>query len=184
MKSEKEKMIAGELYDASDPQLQAERTRAKKLLHRLNVTEYLVTDSAREVLAELIPHTAGRLYIEPPFHCDYGYNIICGSQVYFNVNCVVLDVCPVRIGNNVMVGPAAQIYTATHPLDKVHRRSEEYGKPVVIGDDCWIGGGAIICPGVTIGSGAVVAAGAVVTKDVPENSLVAGNPAKVIKTIA
>lgn len=184
MKSEKEKMIAGELYDASDPQLRADRTSAKKLLHRLNVTEYLVTESALEVLKELVPHTEGRLYIEPPFHCDYGYNIFCGGNVYFNVNCVVLDVCPVKIGANVLFGPAVQIYTATHPLDKIHRRSEEFGKPVVVGDDCWIGGGAIICPGVTIGSGAVVAAGAVVTKDVPANSLVAGNPAKVIRSLA
>lgn len=183
MKSEKEKMIAGELYDASDPQLRADMLRAKKLLHRLNVTEYLITDTAREVLRELVPHAKDRFYVEPPFHCDYGYNIFTEGNVYFNVNCVVLDVCPVRIGANVMVGPSAQIYTATHPLDKIHRRSEEYGKPVVIGDDCWIGGGAIICPGVTIGSGSVIAAGVVVTKDIPANSLAAGNPARVIRSL-
>ncbi|MGI4885190.1 MAG: sugar O-acetyltransferase [Janthinobacterium lividum] len=183
MLSEKEKMLAGELYAAGDPVLVQERTRAKQLLHRLNVTEYLITDAARQVLAELVPHAGPNFYVEPPFHCDYGSNIYCGSNVYFNVNCVVLDVAKVTIGSNVLFGPGVQLYAATHPLDAVVRRTLELGRPLTIGDDCWIGGGAIVCPGVTIGAGCVIGAGALVTKDVPAYSLAVGNPARVIKNL-
>lgn len=183
MLSEKEKMLAGELYAASDPILVQERTRTKQLLHRLNVTEYLLMDAARQVLAELVPHASPDFYVEPPFHCDYGSNIYCGSSVYFNVNCVVLDVAKVTIGSNVMFGPGVQLYAATHPLDAVVRRTLELGRPITIGDDCWIGGGAIICPGVSIGAGCVIGAGAVVTKDVPAYSLAVGNPARVVKNL-
>jgi maltose O-acetyltransferase len=183
MRSEKEKMLAGELYAASDPALVQERTRAKQLLHRLNVTEYLLTDAARVILAELLPHTGHNFYIEPPFHCDYGSNIHCGDNVYFNVNCVVLDVAKVTIGSNVMFGPAVQLYAATHPLDAVVRRTLELGRPITIGDDCWIGGGSVICPAVTIGPGCVIGAGSVVTKDIPAYSLAVGNPARVIKNL-
>ncbi|WP_442590829.1 sugar O-acetyltransferase [Pedobacter sp. AW31-3R] len=183
MKTEKEKMLAGEYYLAGDEQLVKERTDCKKLLHRLNVTEYVVSDLTREILAELIPHAPASLYIEPPFHCDYGYNIKCGENVYFNVNCVVLDVMEVKLGNNVFCAPGVQIYTATHPLNAELRRTQENAKPVVIGDDCWIGGGAIICPGVTIGNRCVIGAGSVVTKDIPDDSLAVGNPAQVIRNI-
>ncbi|AMJ64950.1 sugar O-acetyltransferase [Hymenobacter sp. PAMC 26628] len=183
MRSEEEKMLAGELYLAADPALVKARTHAKQLLHRLNVTEYLVTDAAREVLAELVLHAGPNFYAEPPFYCDYGRNIYCGSNVYFNVNCVVLDVAKVTIGSNVMFGPGVQLYAATHPLDAVVRRTLELGRPVTIGDDCWIGGGAIICPGVSIGAGCVIGAGSVVTKDVPAYSLAVGNPARVIKKL-
>ncbi len=177
-------MLAGELYLASDPALVAARTRAKRLLHRLNVTEYLLTDAARAILAELLPHTGRNFYVEPPFHCDYGSNIHCGDNVYFNVNCVVLDVCRVTIGSNVLFGPGVQLYTAAHPLDAVTRRTLELGRPIRIGDDCWLGGGAIICPGVSIGPGCVIGAGAVVTKDIPAYSLAVGNPARVIKDLS
>lgn len=183
MKTEKEKMLSGEYYLANDPELLAERTSCKRLLHRLNVTEYVVGEGTREVLAELIPNAPANLYIEPPFHCDYGYNITCGDNVYFNVNCVVLDVMPVSLGSNVFCAPGVQIYTATHPLNAEFRRSKENGEPVTIGDDCWIGGGAIICPGVTIGPGCVIGAGAVVTKNIPANSLAVGNPARVIRKL-
>ncbi|WP_400193761.1 sugar O-acetyltransferase [Hymenobacter sp. B81] len=183
MKTEKEKMLAGEPYLAYDPELLAERTRAKQLLHRLNVTEYLLTDAARAVLRELLPHAPRSLYIEPPFHCDYGYNIHCGENVYFNVNCVVLDVMPVHIGSHVLFGPGAQLYTATHPLDATARRTVESARAITIGDDCWIGGGAIICPGVTIGHRCVIGAGAVVTRDVPDDSLAVGNPARVVRRL-
>ncbi len=183
MKTEKEKMLAGEYYLANDETLVTERANCKKLLHKLNVTEYLMNDNAKAILARLIPNAPKSLYIEPPFHCDYGYNISCGENVYFNVNCVVLDVMQVTLGNNVFCAPAVQIYTATHPLDAVLRRSKENAKPVTIGDDCWIGGGAIICPGVAIGNRCVIGAGAVVTKDIPDDSLAVGNPAKVIRTI-
>jgi maltose O-acetyltransferase len=183
MKTEKEKMLSGECYLANDPELLAERTSCKRLLHRLNVAEYVVGEGTREVLAELIPNAPANLYIEPPFHCDYGYNITCGDNVYFNVNCVVLDVMPVTLGSNVFCAPGVQIYTATHPLNAEFRRSKENGEPVTIGDDCWIGGGAIICPGVTIGPGCVIGAGAVVTKNIPANSLAVGNPARVIRKL-
>jgi maltose O-acetyltransferase len=184
MRSEEEKMLAGELYAAFEPALLAQRTRAKQLLHRLNVTEYLLTDAARQILAELLPHAGQNLYIEPPFHCDYGSHIYCGDNVYFNVNCVVLDAAKVTIGSNVLFGPGVQLYAATHPLDAVVRRTLELAEPITIGDDCWIGGSTVICPGVTIGAGCVIGAGSVVTKDVPVYSLAVGNPAKVIKNLA
>jgi|SRR6218665_1198928 len=181
--TEKEKMLAGESYIANDPVLATERTSAKKMLHQLNVTEYLMNENSKEILKKLLPNAKDGLYIEPPFHCDYGYNIEAGENVYFNVNCVVLDTMKVKIGDNVFFGPGAQIYTATHPLNAIERRSTEFSKPVTIGDDCWIGGNAVICPGVTIGSGCVIGSGAVVTKDIPDNSLAVGNPARVIRVL-
>lgn len=183
MPTEEEKMLAGELYAAFDPALVAARTRAKRLLHRLNVTDYVVGDAARATLAELVPHAGENLWIEPPFHCDYGHHIHCGSNVYFNVNCVVLDCARVTIGSNVLFGPGVQLYAATHPLDAVVRRTLEFARPIIIGDDCWFGGGAIVCPGVKIGEGCVIGAGAVVTKDVPAYSLAVGNPARVVKSL-
>jgi maltose O-acetyltransferase len=183
MKTEKEKMISGEYYIAGDHVLVKERRKAKNLLHRLNVTEYRLTKKAKEILAELIPNTGKSFYIEPPFHCDYGYNMICGDNVYFNVNCVVLDCAPVTIGSNVFFAPNVQIYTATHPLDAELRKTLENALPVSIGDDCWIGGNSVICPGVSIGKGCVIGAGSVVTKNIPDNSLAVGNPAKIIRKL-
>lgn len=184
MKTEKEKMLSGELYAAFDEELVQERIRAKKLLYRLNVTEYLVTENTRSILAELIPNTGKNFYIEPPFHCDYGYNIHCGDQVYFNVNCVVLDSMKVTIGSNVLFAPGVQLYTATHPIDAVVRRTLlELAKSITIGNDCWIGGGAVICPGVTLGNRCVIGAGSIVTKNIPEDSLAVGNPARVIRKL-
>ncbi|WP_343695101.1 sugar O-acetyltransferase [Flavobacterium sp.] len=183
MKTEKEKMISGEYYNAFDPELVKGRRTAKNLLHSLNVKEYRVTKKAKEILKELIPNAGAGFYIEPPFHCDYGYNIFCGENVYFNVNCVVLDCAPVNIGSNVFIAPNVQIYTASHPLDAELRKTLENAYPVTIGDDCWIGGNSVICPGVTIGKGCVIGAGSVVTKDIPDNSLAVGNPAKVIRKL-
>ncbi|MGI4741227.1 MAG: sugar O-acetyltransferase [Janthinobacterium lividum] len=184
MPTEEEKMLVGALYAAFDPALLAARTRAKRLLHRLNVTEYLLTDAARGILAELLPHAGANLYIEPPFHCDYGSNIYCGHDVYFNVNCVVLDAARVSIGSHVLFGPGVQLYAATHPLAADVRRTLELAQPITIGDDCWLGGGAIVCPGVTIGDGCVIGAGSVVTKDIPPYSLAVGNPARVVRSLA
>ncbi|MBC5842268.1 sugar O-acetyltransferase [Flavobacterium sp. F-380] len=181
--TEKEKMIAGVYYHAGDATLVKDRRRAKNLLHRLNVLEYRITKKARDIIAELIPAVGANLYIEPPFHCDYGYNIVCGDNVYFNVNCVVLDSAPVRIGSNVFFAPNVQLYTATHPLEADLRRTLESALPITIGDDCWIGGNSVICPGITIGNGCVIGAGSVVTKDIPDNSLAVGNPAKVIRKL-
>ena len=179
MKSEKEKMLTGELYDASDPLLKQERQKARSLTHRLNVTEYGNESAYKQILSTLLPNAATDLYIEPPFFCDYGYNIYTGEKVFFNFNCVLLDVMPIRIGSNVLFGPNVQIYTAAHPLDAIERRKgPEFAKPISIGDDCWIVGGAIISPGVAIGNRCIVGAGAVVTKDLPADTIGLGNPAK------
>jgi len=183
MRPEKDKMLAGEHYDASDPQLVAERLRARTLCQALNALP--PEDDARRtaLLADLFG-TQTNVYVTPPFHCDYGRNITLGRNVYFNFNCVILDVAPVRIGDNVLFGPAVQVYTATHPLDADLRRSGiESGKPIVIGDDAWIGGGAIVNPGVTIGARSVIGAGSVVTKDVPDDVFAAGNPCRVIRAL-
>jgi maltose O-acetyltransferase len=183
MKPEKEKIIDGEPYLLGDLELKKDRRKAKNLLHRLNVTEYRVTKNARLILEELLPNAGANLYIEPPFFCDYGYNILCGDNVFFNVNCVVLDENKVTIGSHVLFGPGVQLYTASHPLESQMRRTHKVSKPITIGDDCWIGGNAIICPGVTIGNGCVIGAGSVVTKDIPDYSMAVGNPAKVIKKL-
>ncbi|MBX9807535.1 MAG: sugar O-acetyltransferase [Flavobacteriaceae bacterium] len=183
MKPEREKIIDGEPYPLGDENLKKDRRKAKNLLHRLNVTEFRMTKNARLILAQLIPNAKNNLYIEPPFFCDYGYNITCGENVFFNVNCVVLDENKVTIGSNVFIGPGVQIYTASHPLDAISRRSHKISKPVTIGEDCWIGGNSVICPGVNIGNGCVIGAGSVVTKNIPENSLAVGNPAKVIRKL-
>lgn len=179
MKSEKEKMLAGELYASWDPELKAERARARQLTHRLNVTEYGDEDATREIVAALLPNADSTIWLEPPFYCDYGYNIYAEENVYFNFNCVVLDVMPVRIGARTMFGPNVQIYTATHPIDAAERaKGPEFAKPITIGRDCWIGGSAILSPGVTLGDRVIVGAGAVVTKDVADDMIVAGNPAR------
>jgi maltose O-acetyltransferase len=183
MKTEKEKMLCGELYFANDKVLTEERLKAKKLLHKLNVTEYLMNGNSRNILRELLPNAHKRLYVEPPFHCDYGYNIESGENVYFNVNCVVLDTMKITIGSNVLFGPGVHIYTASHPLDAVSRQKVSVSKPVSIGNDCWIGGNVVICPGVTIGDGCVIGAGSVVTKDIPDYSMAVGNPAKIIRKL-
>ncbi|MDY1036741.1 maltose O-acetyltransferase [Enterobacteriaceae bacterium RIT714] len=183
MSEEKQKMIAGELYRPSDETLRADRLRARHLVHRYNHTEPDAKAERRTILTELLGH-AGDAYIEPSFRCDYGYNIFLGKGFYANFDCVVLDVCPVHIGDNCMLAPGVHIYTATHPLDATERNSgAELGKPVTIGHNVWIGGRAVINPGVTIGDNVVVASGAVVTKDVPANVVVGGNPAKIIKTL-
>ncbi|GIN87222.1 maltose O-acetyltransferase [Heyndrickxia sporothermodurans] len=184
MKSEKEKMIAGELYLASDQNLVEERLFARKLTREYNDTLETELEKRTYILKNLLGATGDNIYIEPTFKCDYGYNISVGENFYANFDCVILDVCPVKIGNNCMIAPGVHIYTATHPLDAETRNSgKEYGKPVLIGNNVWIGGRSIVNPGVTIGDNVVIASGSVVTKDVPDNVVVGGNPAKVIKKI-
>lgn len=178
MRTEREKMLTGELYDANDPELSAARRRARLLLHAFNQSRADEGELRARTLRELLPRAAGLPEVEPPFFCDYGDNIVLGEKVFFNFNCVVLDICRVTIGNRVLCGPAVQIYAATHPLDVAKRRQGlECGRPVTIGDDVWIGGGAIILPGVTIGSGAVIGAGSVVSRNIPAGSVAYGNPA-------
>ncbi|MBJ6384193.1 maltose O-acetyltransferase [Enterobacter cloacae] len=183
MSEEKQKMIAGEYYRPSDDTLRADRLRARHLIHRYNHTAPDEKAERRALLADLLAQSEGA-YIEPSFRCDYGYNIYLGNNFYANFDCVMLDVCPIRIGDNCMLAPGVHIYTATHPLDATARNSGlEYGKPVTIGHNVWIGGRAVINPGVTIGDNAVIASGAVVTKDVPANAVMGGNPAKIIKML-
>ncbi len=178
MKSEKEKMISGELYYSNDPELKKLREKARKLSKKFN------NRPNKKVLEKLFNKKLENTYIEPPFHCDYGFNIDLGEKTYMNFNCIILDCAKVIIGNNTLFAPNVQIYTATHPLDATTRNSEqEYAKPISIGENCWIGGGAIILPGVEIGDNCVIGAGSVVNKSIPSNSMAAGNPCKVIKAI-
>ena len=181
--SEREKMVAGELYDPFDAELVEARERARDLCWALNATRDAERDERRRLLRELFGTGGDSVWMQPPFFCDYGFNIHLGERVYFNFNCAVLDVCPVHIGAYTLFGPDVQIYTPMHPFDAKLRRQQEYGKPVEIGSDVWVGGGAIILPGVTIGSRSVIGAGSVVTRDVPADVFAAGNPCRVIRAI-
>jgi len=183
MPSEQEKMLAGLLYDPNDPELAEARMRARERCHTINQGSPRESVLRRNILQQLFASGGDSVWLEPPFRCDYGTNIYLGDKVYFNFDCVILDVCEVRIGNFVFIGPGVHIYTATHPLEADLRRHQEFGKSVKIGSDVWIGGKAIICPGVTIGDCSVIGAGSVVTKDVPAGVVVAGTPARVIREI-
>lgn len=183
MRTEREKMLAGEMYDPFDPELVATRQHARDLCHTLNATSETQQEERRRILRDLFGSGGDTVWMQPPFFCDYGSNIELGERVFFNFNCIVLDVCRVRIGNFSLFGPAVQIYTPMHPLNAQQRRREEFGKSIDIGSDVWVGGGAIILPGVRIGSRAVIGAGSVVTRDIPENVFAAGNPCRVIREI-
>jgi maltose O-acetyltransferase len=183
MPSELEKMLAGELYDPLDTALAAARARARNLCADLNATREADQDERRRILRELFATGGDDVWMQPPFYCDYGSNIRLGRKCFFNFNCIVLDVCEVRIGDGTLFGPAVQIYTATHPLNAELRRTQEFGRPVEIGADVWVGGGAIICPGVSIGSRSVIGAGSVVTKSIPSDVLAAGNPCRVLREL-
>lgn len=184
MTTEKDKMLAGELYLALDPQLTAERNHTRDLLQAYNATREIESEERSRILRELLGYE-NDAWIQPPFYCDYGTNIKLGKGVYFNFNCVVLDVMQVSIGDYTLFGPAVQILTPMHPLDAAERRSGlEYAKPISIGADVWVGGGAIICPGVTIGDGSIIGAGSVVTRDIPAHVFAAGNPCRVIRELS
>jgi len=175
-------MLAGESYNCLDPELEAERQRTKVLLRLYNRTEAMPERQA--ILQQLLGQIGQNSFIEPPFYCSYGQNIHIGDYVYLNVLCTILDCHEVRIGHHVMIGPSVQIYTAAHDLEAESRiQGWEVAKPIVIEDNVWLGGGAILLPGVRIGRNAVVGAGAVVSRDVPANTVVAGNPARVIREI-
>jgi maltose O-acetyltransferase len=192
MPTELEKMLVGELYDPLDPELVAARERARDLCQDLNATRERDESQRRRILIDLLGAGGGDVSIQPPFFCDYGQHIHLGRKCYFNFNCILLDVCEIRIGDYCLFGPNVQIYTPLHPMESERRRPPanddakvalEYGKPVTIGSDVWVGGGAIICPGVTIGSRTIVGAGSVVTRDIPDAVFAAGNPCRVIRAL-
>ena len=183
--TEKDKMLAGELYRSEDAELVAERRHAQQVLARYNA----ISDGDQELLISLLREFMGAVgegtVIMPSFMCDYGYNIRLGRNVFINYQCIFLDCAPIEIGNDVQIGPAVQLYTAIHPLDAAVRRSGlESANPIRLGNDVWIGGGAVVLPGVAIGDRAVVGAGTVVVRDVPPDTVVVGNPARVIRTLA
>lgn len=176
---EKAKMLAGALYCADDPELAADAARAAAWMARYNASLAADPDARTAMLRELLAFVGDGAAIRPPFHCDYGTNITLGRGAFLNFNCVVLDVAAVSIGDLAQIGPGVQILTADHPREPALRRSRlELGRPIRIGDNVWIGAGALILPGVTIGDDAIVGAGAVVTRDVPAGRTVAGNPAR------
>jgi maltose O-acetyltransferase len=180
-RSEKEKMLAGELYFSGDPQLGSDLRRAELLLHAYNGTSADEPDRRAAILRDLLGDVGENTVVRPPFYCDYGLNIRLGSDVFLNYGCVFLDVVEIAVGDHCQIGPVVQVYAADHPRDPDLRRAGiENGKPVRIGSNVWIGGGAIILPGVIIGDDAVVGAGSVVTRNVPAGATVAGNPARVL----
>ena len=179
----KEKMLSGALYTVDD-ELRRELLRARQITRQYNATTEEDSDIRKRLLAELFGGMGENIYIEPPFRCDYGSNIIIGENFYANYDCIILDVNKVTIGCNVMFGPRVCVYTAGHPIDAAMRRSLlEFGKPVTIGDDVWIGGSVVINPGVTIGSNVVIGSGSVVTKDIPGSVIAVGNPCRVLRAI-
>jgi len=184
MRSEQDKMLGGKRYDPLDPQRAAERRRARLLFKALNDTRDDQPDERARLIRVLIHASVQDIWIEPPFYCDDGSHITLGDKVFFNFNYVVLDVAPVRIGSGVLIGPAVQISAVTHPLRAAERRTGlEYGRPVEIGDEGWIDGGAILCPGVRIGAWAVIGAGSVMTRDMPAEVFAAGNPCRIVREI-
>ena len=184
MSPEKEKMLQGQLYDPGDSLLIAERQQARALCRELNLSPQQDMDAHQRILAKLFGGVGEGVWIEPPFYCDYGENITLGDKVFSNFNCVILDPAPVTIGSRVQFGPSVQVYTATHPLDAAERSAGiELAEPVEIGDDVWIGGGAILLPSVQIGSRSVIGAGSVVTRPIPADVFAAGNPCRVVRPL-
>lgn len=183
-KSERQRMLCGELYDAKDVELVAGRLRARRLVQAFNATQPHDVDARTGVLAELLGGCGARVHIEPPFQCDYGSNLFIGDDVYFNFNAVVLDCAAITIGDRVLCGPNVQLLAATHPLEVAVRRSgRELAFPVTIGSDVWLGAGVIVCPNVTIGDRSVIGAGSVVVRDIPAGVFAAGNPCRVNRAL-
>ena len=182
--TEKEKMLSGKMYDPMDSTLVKERLKARLLFQEINQLSDQEKPSRNKLLYTLLKNTGEGLWVEPPFYCDYGYNIKAGKNLFMNFNCCILDVMEVTFGDNCMLGPNVQIYSATHPLEHKERNSgREFAKPITIGKNVWIGGNAVICPGVTIGNNVVIGAGAIVTQSFPDDVFIGGNPAKIIKKI-
>ena len=183
-KTAREKMLTGELYLASDPELVEMTLRAQRILHDFNQSQPDAVDQRRSLIQALFKSVGPGCEIKPPFCCDYGSHIAVGNRVFVNYGCVVLDCAAVKIGDRTLLGPKVQIYTASHPLEPDKRKAGwEFALPVEVGNDVWLGGGAIVCPGVTIGAGATIGAGSVVTKDVPAGVLAVGNPCQVVRQL-
>ncbi|ERL65844.1 sugar O-acetyltransferase [Schleiferilactobacillus shenzhenensis] len=181
----KQRMLNGQLYRAADAEIKAESDRGKRLVWAFNQVPPDQLDKRRAILKELFAQVGEHYYIEPPFYVDYGSHTTIGEDFYANTGCVFLDTAPITIGNHVYMAPSISLYTAGHPIDAAIRNEDlEYGKPITIGDDVWIGGGTIINPGVTIGSDVVIGSGSVVTKDIPDHVVAAGNPARVLRPIS
>jgi maltose O-acetyltransferase len=181
--SELQKMLNGELYEAWDEELTAMRDKARLLNAKYNTLMGAPLDERNSILKELLGQCSS-IDIQPPFFCDYGTHIFAGKNFFMNFNCIILDCAKVTIGNNVMCGPYVQIYTAYHPvLASERNKGPELAAPIIIGDNVWLGGGAIICPGVTIGENTTIGAGSVVTKDIPANVFAAGNPCRIIRSL-
>ncbi|MDI3090516.1 maltose acetyltransferase domain-containing protein [Priestia megaterium] len=184
MRTEREKMLNGEMYNPADAQLRRDREHARRQVRIYNETLESEDTKRTELLKDLFGSTGENVYVEPNIRVDYGYNIFVGENFFANFDCVILDICKVSFGDNCLLGPGVHIYTATHPIDPNERNSgKEYPKPIIFGDNVWIGGSSVINPGVTIGDNVVIASGSVVTKDVPNNVVVGGNPAKIIKKL-
>lgn len=180
----RERMLAGELYLADDPEIVADHLRALSLTHRINTADPTDTATLRGLFGELLGQFGEDAAIRPPFRCDYGYQTSVGARSFANFGLVVLDVARVTIGEDVQIGPNVQLLTATHPLEPGPRRDKwESAEPITIGDNVWLGGGVIVCPGVTIGQNTVVGAGSVVTKDLPANVIAVGNPARILREL-
>ncbi|MGC9665948.1 sugar O-acetyltransferase [Planosporangium sp. 12N6] len=183
-RTQRERMLAGDLYIADDPELAADSLRAMRLSAAFNASPAEAADERRRILLELLGSIGEGTEIRPPFRCDYGYQIHIGARTFANFGLVALDVATITIGDDVQIGPNVQLLTPTHPVEPGPRRAKlEAAKPITIGDNVWLGGGAIVLPGVTIGENSVVGAGAVVTRDLPANVVVAGNPARVIRSL-
>jgi maltose O-acetyltransferase len=183
-RSQRERMLAGDSYFASDPELQALARRAMTLSEEYNRTSVNEPDLRRRILRDLLGDVGEDVDIRPPFYCDYGFQLRIGARTFVNFNLVALDVARITIGEDVKIGPNVQLLTATHPIDpRVRLTKIEGSKPISIGKNAWLGGGAIICPGVSIGEGTVVGAGAVVVRDLPANAVAVGNPARVVRML-
>jgi maltose O-acetyltransferase len=180
----RERMLAGDLYIADDPDLARDAERAMSLTHRLNTMDPNDHAGRRAVLTELLGAFGEGSEIRPPFRCDYGYQTFVGARTFANFGLLALDVATITIGDDVQIGPNVQLLTPTHPTAAGPRRDKwEAARPITIGDNVWLGGGAIVCPGVTIGDNTVVGAGAVVTRDLPADVVAVGNPARVVRRV-
>jgi maltose O-acetyltransferase len=184
IKTELQKMLAGELYDAGDAELAAGRSKARGLFTRYNALSYDDKENRTAILKELLGGFTNNIDIQSPFYCDYGFNIFAGDNLFLNFNCIILDCARVTLGNNVFLAPNVQLYTAYHPIIAAERiKGPEYASPITIGNNVWLGGGVIVCPGVTIGDNTTIGAGSVVTKSIPANVVAAGNPCRVIREL-